>query len=429
MTRTDDWRTRSRLGTAATTGLPAGRLLGVPLRVSSAWPAVIVLVTVLYPGIVARLAPGLPVPVGYLISFVLGWVLLGSLLVHETGHVIACRAAGVVVRAVVLSLPGGSVEHDRAHTPRQVAIAAAGGPAASLVLTVASGALAVLSGGGVPGALFGTAAAVNLVVTVFTLLPGLPMDGGELVRAAVWAWSGSPATGRKIARVAGQVIAVAMAMGPLLLVRSDDLVGSGVVVAAGLLVAGYVWQPGPAKAVKNEPVTGAAIRTWLVVGAVSIAAVLVLRAYVVQSLVVASGSMDDTLQTGDHIVVDKLSYLIGGVRLGDVVVLDRPPGVVSEEDELVKRVLGMPGDVLDAHEGRVLRNGVPVNEPYLRPGCGDNAAGLKHVVVPSGHIFLMGDNRCHSLDSRGFGPVDQSLVEGRAVAIIWPIDHAGSIGG
>jgi signal peptidase I len=342
--------------------------------------------------------------------------------------VLACRAAGVVVRAVVLSLPGGSVEHDRAHTPRQVAIAAVGGPAASLVLTIATGALAVLSGG-VPGAVFATTAAVNLVVTVFTLLPGLPMDGGELVRAAAWKWSGSPATGRKVARVAGQVIAIAVALGPLLLVRSDDLVGSSVVVAAGLLVAGYVWQPGPAKAVKNEPVTGAAIRTWLVVGAVSVAAVLVLRAYVVQSLVVASGSMDDTLQTGDHIVVDKLSYLIGGVRLGDVVVVDRPPGVVSEEDELVKRVIGMPGDVLEAREGRVLRNGVPVNEPYLRPGCGDNAAGLKPVTIPSGHIFLLGDNRCHSLDSRGFGPVDQSLVEGRAVAIIWPINHAGSIGG
>ncbi|TDQ04905.1 signal peptidase I [Labedaea rhizosphaerae] len=426
MTRTDDWRTRSRLGTAATTGLPAGRLLGVPLRVSSAWIAVIALVTALYPGIVARLVPGLPVPVEYLISFVLGWVLLGSLLVHETGHVLACRLARVVVRAVVLSLPGGSVEHDRAYTPRQVAIAAVGGPAASLVLAIATGALAVLSGG-VPGVLFGTTTAVNLAVTVFTLLPGLPMDGGELVRAAVWQWSGSPATGRKVARVAGQVVAIAVALGPLLLVRSDDLVGSGVVVAAGLLVAGYVWQPGPAKAVKDEAVTGAAIRTWLVVGAVSVAAVLVLRAYVVQSLVVASGSMDDTLRTGDHIVVDKLSYLIGGVRLGDVVVLDRPPGVASEEDELVKRVIGLAGDRIEARDGRVLRNGVPIDEPYLRPGCADNAAGLKPVTVASGQVYLLGDNRCHSLDSRGFGPVDESLVEGRAVAIIWPVDHAGSI--
>jgi signal peptidase I len=426
MTRIDDWRTRSRLGTAATTGLPAGRLLGVPLRVSSAWIAVVVLVTVLYPGIVTRLAPGVPEPVAYLISFVLGWVLLGSLLVHETGHVIACRFAGVVVRAVVLTLPGGSVEHDRALTPKQVALAAVGGPAASLLLTMTAGALAVL-GDGVPGALFGTVAAVNLVVTAFTLLPGLPMDGGELLRAAAWAWSGSPATGRRIARVAGQVIAVALALGPLLLVRADDLMGSVVVVTAGLLVAGYVWQPGPARVVKNEPVTGAAIRTWLVVGAVSVAAVLVLRAYVVQSLVVASGSMDDTLQTGDHIMVDKLSYLIGGVRLGDVVVLDRPAGVASEEDELVKRVIGLPGDRIEAREGRVLRNGVPVTEPYLKPGCADNAAGLKPVTVPNGQMYLLGDNRCHSLDSRGFGPVDESLVQGRAVAIIWPLDHAGSI--
>jgi len=201
-----------------------------------------------------------------------------------------------------------------------------------------------------------------------------------------------------------------------------------VVVAAGLLVASYVWQPNPAKATTSaQPVTGAAIRTWLVVGAVSLTAVLVLRAFVVQSLVVASGSMDDTLRTGDHIVVDKLSYLIGGVRLGDVVVLDRPPGVDTPEDELVKRVIGLPGDVLEAKDGRVLRNGLPVNEPYLRPGCADNAAGLKPVTVPIGQMYLLGDNRCHSMDSRSFGPVDEDLVQGRAVAIIWPFNRGGSI--
>jgi signal peptidase I len=115
------------------------------------------------------------------------------------------------------------------------------------------------------------------------------------------------------------------------------------------------------------------------------------------------------------------------VRLGDVVVLDRPPGVASAADELVKRVIGMPGDRIEARDGRVLRNGVPISEPYLRPGCADNAAGLAPVTVPSGQIYLLGDNRCHSLDSRGFGPVDMRSVQGRAVAIIWPLDHAGSI--
>jgi signal peptidase I len=103
--------------------------------------------------------------------------------------------------------------------------------------------------------------------------------------------------------------------------------------------------------------------------------------------------------------------------------------VAAPEDVLVKRVIGVPGDRLEARAGQVVRSGVALAEPYLLPGCADNAADLEPVVVPDRTVYLLGDNRCHSLDSRSFGPVDQGLVEGRAVAVIWPLDHVGAIPG
>jgi len=405
---------------------PAGRLLGVPLRISPVWAGVLVVVTVLYPGVTARLVPGIGRPGAYLLAGGLAVLLLVSLLVHELGHLAACRIAGVAVRSVVLSLPGGSVEHDNPDTARQAAIVAVGGPAASLMLAGLCTALAGLGpDGGVWTALLGVTAVINLAVTGFTLLPGLPMDGGELVLAAVWAWSGSPATGRRVAGRAGRLLAIVVAVSPLPLVRTDDLAGSAVILAAGWLVAAYVWRgAGPAPA---GSALGRGIRTWLLVGAVSVAAMLLVRTFVVQSMVVASGSMDATLHTGDHIVVDKLSYLLGGIQRGDVVVLHRPAGVDAPEEVLVKRVIGLPGDRLEARDGRVFRNGVVLAEPYLPAGCADAAAGLNPVLVPDRQVYLLGDNRCHSLDSRSFGPVDQRLVEGRAIAVIWPLDHLGAI--
>jgi signal peptidase I len=404
--------------------LTVGRPLGVALRISPVWAGVMAAATVLYPGIAARLVPGIGGAGAYLMAFGLAVLLLGSQLVHQFGHAVACRAAGVAVRAVVLSLPGGAVEHGDPGTPRRAALVAAGGPAASLLLAGLCAALAVLSGGNATAtALLGAIAVVNLAVTAFTLLPGLPMDGGKLVRAAVWAWTGSTDTGNRLAGRAGRVLAIVIAVLGLPLVRADDLAGSAVVSAAGLLVAAYVWHGAGAAAPRPASRAG----TWLLAGTLSVVAMLLLRTFVVQGRVVASGSMDPTLRAGNRILVDKLSYLIGDVQPGDVVVLRRPPGVHGTQDMLVKRVIGVPGDRLEARAGRVFRNDVEVPEPYLPPGCPDRAEGLRPVVVPDRQVYVLGDNRCHSLDSRSFGPVDQELVEGRAMLVIWPVDRVSAI--
>ena len=404
-----------------------GRLLGVPVRIAPVWAGVVVVVTVLYPGVVARLVPGTGRLGAFLMAFGLAVLLLISLLVHEIGHLVGCRIAGVPVRGVTLSLPGGRVEHDDPGRPRQAAIIAVCGPSASLVLAALGAGLASLSAGGAPAALFGVTALINLAVAAFTLLPGLPMDGGELVLAGAWAWSGSRATGGRVAGAAGRVLAIVIALSPLPLARTDDLAGSAILLAAGGVVAAHVWRGAGSAA--TAFVGTQRIPAWLVAGGVSVAAVLLVRALVVESLVVTSESMRPGLRTGDHIVVDKLSQVLGGVQRGDVVVLRRPPGADAAEDVLVKRVIGVGGDRISAHDRRVFRNDVALDEPYLSPGCADPAAGLASVAVPDRQVYVLGDNRCDSLDSRSFGPIDRALVEGRAVAVVWPLDRVGAIPG
>jgi signal peptidase I len=390
---------------------PAFRLLGVALRISPLCAGVVAVVTVLYPAVTARLVPGVGAAGAYLMAFWLGVLLLGSLLLHQVGHVAACRVAGVAVTEAVLSLPG-RVEHEDPGTPRQAAIVAVGGPVVSLGVTGPCAALAVLTSG-VPAALFGALAVINGV--------GVLAGGGRVLRAAVWAWSGSRATGDRVAGGAGRVLAMVAAVAPLPLVRADDPAGCVVLVAAGWLLAAFLWR-GARESVPRQGISG-----WLVVGALSVAAMLLVRTFLVQSMVVTSGSMDGTLRSGDHIVVDRLSYLLGGIQRGDVVVLSKPAGVDAPEGELVKRVIGVAGDRLEARDGRVLRNGTPLDEPYLPPSCTEHAAGLAPVTVPDGQVYLLGDNRCDSLDSRSFGPVDRGLVRGRAVAVIWPLEHAGAL--
>lgn len=161
------------------------------------------------------------------------------------------------------------------------------------------------------------------------------------------------------------------------------------------------------------------ILEWLVVLAVAVGVAFAVRAYVAQSYIIPSASMEPTLMIGDRILVDKLSYHLHGVGPGDIVVFAKPPKEVDPNiTDLVKRVIGLPGDVISSSAGRVFINGKPLREPWLPPGT--VTTGIKRQKVPAHEYFVMGDNRSDSQDSRFFGPIPGSTIVGRVVLRIWP---------
>lgn len=172
------------------------------------------------------------------------------------------------------------------------------------------------------------------------------------------------------------------------------------------------------------------LREWgpLVMGTLLIA--LVLRSFVVQSYEIPSESMLPTLVDGNRVVVNRLSYDFGEVERGQVVVFDRPPSVIGEND-LIKRIIGLPGETIRLVDRNVYVNGLRVVEPYLLeaqstrsegpiPGCAQTFADPNQCVIPDGHVFVMGDNRTGSSDSREFGPISIDTIVGRAFWTVWP---------
>ena len=165
---------------------------------------------------------------------------------------------------------------------------------------------------------------------------------------------------------------------------------------------------------------------------------LFIRAFIVQAFKIPSGSMKETLQIGDHILVNKFIY---GVKLPflnttvipisepehkDIVVFEFPE---DKEKDFIKRTIGIGGDVVEVRNKVVYVNGVRQNEPYavisddyMIPARLQPRDNFGPVTVPKGKIFVMGDNRDHSYDSRFWGFVDLSAVKGRAFMIYWSWD-------
>jgi signal peptidase I len=137
--------------------------------------------------------------------------------------------------------------------------------------------------------------------------------------------------------------------------------------------------------------------------------------------------MEPEFHDGDRLVVNKLAYRLGDVRRGDIVVIDTSQ--VSETthqlgETLVKRVVGLPGEVVQASDDRVLVDGQPLDEPWLE---GAPTAPFGPMEVPEGSLFVLGDARGVSIDSRTFGPVPIDAVVGRVEAVIWPPGDAGKV--
>jgi signal peptidase I len=160
----------------------------------------------------------------------------------------------------------------------------------------------------------------------------------------------------------------------------------------------------------------------IIVGALLVA--LIIKALLIQAFYIPSESMVPTLKIGDRVLVNKVSYRMHDIHRGDVVVFERPNGESDPRiKDLIKRVIGLPGDVIEARDGKVLINDHVLDEPYLPTGT--TTTNLPRQLVPPHHVFVMGDNRGNSRDSRFFGAIDEDLVVGRAFVRVWPIGHFG----
>ena len=153
---------------------------------------------------------------------------------------------------------------------------------------------------------------------------------------------------------------------------------------------------------------------------------LVIQAFLVQTYRVEGRSMDDSLHDGQHLLIDKLTPRFDDYSRGDVVVL-HPPDEPEDSTPFIKRVIGVAGDHLELRDGTVWIDGVELSEPYLAPGS-VTEPGFDDITewdIEGGDVFVMGDNRLDSRDSREFGTVATSEIVGRAWLRFWPIDQFG----
>ena len=170
---------------------------------------------------------------------------------------------------------------------------------------------------------------------------------------------------------------------------------------------------------RRERRRGGLLRTLLeivIIVAAAFAIAMLVQAFLLKPFTVHQESMEPTLLEGDRILLSRLTYHFREPKVGDVVVFDSP---LNESEDLVKRVVGVTGDRVGVKDGDLFVNGVAIPEPYL--ASQDFAGSLPEQIVPEGHVFVMGDNRDVSGDSRSFGPVSMERIIGEALCTYWPI--------
>jgi len=145
----------------------------------------------------------------------------------------------------------------------------------------------------------------------------------------------------------------------------------------------------------------------------------------VQPFVIPTGSMQPTVEINDRVFYNKFIYRFDEPGAGDIVVFDNPddPGGTP----LTKRVIAVGGQTVEILDGYVYVDGVQIDEPYIDPARRDAGSLGEPIEVPEGYVWLMGDNRAHSGDSRIFGPQPADHVQGKAFVIYWPLDRLGTL--
>jgi len=165
---------------------------------------------------------------------------------------------------------------------------------------------------------------------------------------------------------------------------------------------------------------------WALVVVVAVLVSFLVRTFVFQTFYIPSGSMEPTLLIGDRIVVNKLAVEFGTIHTGDIVVFKAPAAVAKECNDnvtdLVKRVIGLPGQHLVSKGNTIYVNGKPLAQPWTH---NEPLGGvpITSIVVPKNHYFMMGDNEADSCDSRYWGTVPRSSIIGKVFLRVWPLSH------
>jgi signal peptidase I len=180
--------------------------------------------------------------------------------------------------------------------------------------------------------------------------------------------------------------------------------------------------PASAPSAQSQATTWTMVRELIETVVLSLIIFLLIR-QVVQNYRIENHSMEPNFYEGQFVLVNKLAYRLGQPDRGDVVVFHNPR---NTNEDYIKRIIGLPGDTVEVHDAAVFVNGEPLIEDfphnYIPPG-----EYMPPVTVGDGQLFVMGDNRPNSSDSRVFGPISQDLAVGKAWLRIWPLDKFGIV--
>jgi signal peptidase I len=176
---------------------------------------------------------------------------------------------------------------------------------------------------------------------------------------------------------------------------------------------------------------GQQLREWSLIIVVAVMIAVIVRAFFLQQFYISGPSMEPTMYQDNRVLVDKISYRFREPRRGEVIVFDRVTVSqdVVQHDDLIKRVIGVPGDRVEIRSCDVIVNGLVVDEKYLDPVTSSESSpadrcrmtDMAEINVEDDHYFVLGDNRVESFDSRAFGTIRGDLIVGRAMAIVWPL--------
>jgi signal peptidase I len=166
---------------------------------------------------------------------------------------------------------------------------------------------------------------------------------------------------------------------------------------------------------------GRTVFEWVGLVVLALVIALLIKTFLFQAFYIPSESMLPTLKVHDRVLVNKLSYKLHPVHRSDIVVFTAPPHADPGIDDLVKRVIGLPGNTVEGRGGHVYIDNQQLKEPYLPAGSYTSDFGPK--VIPKNSYWVMGDNRGNSKDSRSFGVITKNQIVGRVFLRIWPINR------